>query len=157
MFVKRPIASLQTLTANSLIKAKSAALEHPSFSNTLQAAASQGSTNQYAVHQALPAKRYDFSNLTPTQVRETANELFRKGELSLDEAGMLGLSTGTPLNSLDISADNHPVNVLNVIQEAIGNLRTRPLPDSTALPIYENLFLKLTELEGKPQVLNAYA
>ena len=157
MIVNRPIASLQTQAANSVLKPKSAAQEQPSFSNALQAATSQVSTNQYAVQQALPEKRYDFGNLTPTQIRETANELFRKGELSLDEAGMLGLSTGTPLNSLDVSTDNLPVNVLNVIQEAIGNLKARPLPDNTALPIYESLFSKLTALEGKPQGLNAYA
>ncbi len=80
--------------------------------------------------------RYDFSSMSPAQMRETVNRLIRSGDLSLDETGSL-LSIMAPpsarlrVDGTQVSAaeaeriDNTPVDAFAMLREGIAGARWR--------------------------------
>lgn len=96
-----------------------------------QAAAGTGDTTTSA-----GIGRYDFSGMSPAQMRDTVNRLIRSGDLSLDETGSL-LSIMAPpsarlrVDGAQVSAaeaeriDNTPVDAFAILREGIAGARWR--------------------------------
>lgn len=102
----------------------------PDGQDTAGAEAVAGSTTATGV------ARYDFSNMTPAQMREAVNRLIRSGDLSLDETGsLLGIMAppsarwkvdGTPLSAAEGERiDNTPVNAFARLRDGIAGARWR--------------------------------
>lgn len=80
--------------------------------------------------------RYDFSSMSPAQMRDTVNRLIRSGDLNLDETGSL-LSIMAPpsarlrVDGAQVSAaeaeriDNTPVDAFAILREGIAGARWR--------------------------------
>jgi len=93
-------------------------------------------SDQAEIGAASGTTRYDFSNMTPAQMRDAVNRMIRSGELSLDETGSL-LSMmappsarlkagGTPVPTAEAERiDNTPVDAFAQLHEGIAGARWR--------------------------------
>ncbi|CAM5372005.1 putative protein OS=Afipia felis OX=1035 GN=NCTC12722_01926 PE=4 SV=1 [Afipia felis] len=101
--------------------------------------------------------RYDFSNMTPAQMRDAVNRMIRSGELSLDETGSL-LSMmappsarlkagGTPVPTAEAERiDNTPVDAFAQLHEGIAGARWRN--DSAAEAALSRTIAALLRVQG---------
>ncbi|MBN9599758.1 MAG: hypothetical protein J0G28_08805 [Afipia sp.] len=80
--------------------------------------------------------RYDFSSMSPAQMRDTVNRLIRSGDLSLDETGNLLSIMAPPSARLRVDGtqvpateaeriDNTPVDAFAMLREGIAGARWR--------------------------------
>jgi hypothetical protein len=80
--------------------------------------------------------RYDFSSMSPTQMRDTVNRLIRSGDLNLDETGSLLSIMAPPLARLRVDGtqvsateaeqiDNTPVDAFARLREGVAGARWR--------------------------------
>lgn len=101
--------------------------------------------------------RYDFSNMTPAQLRDAVNRMIRSGELSLDETGSL-LSImappsarlkvdGTPVSKAEGELiDNTPVDAFAKLRDGIAGARWRN--DSAAEAALSQTLAALQRVQG---------
>lgn len=102
-------------------------------------------------------ERYDFSNMTPAQMREAVNRLIRGGELSLDETSsllfvMAPLSSRLKVDGTPVSATegerigNTPVDAFAKLRDGIAGARWRN--DSAAEAALSQTLAALQRVQG---------
>ena len=101
-------------------------------------------------------KKYDFTNITPKELRDTVNGLIVNGQMTLDEAAPLVMMMTKDTNPLNDSArPNATINVMNELQEGIkGDLSRNEIQSSELKQITINALLRF---QGKPSSINALA
>lgn len=102
-------------------------------------------------------ERYDFSNMTPAQMREAVNRLIRGGELSLDETSSLLFVMAPPSSRLKVDGtpvsategeriDNTPVDAFAKLRDGIAGARWRN--DSAAEAALSQTLAALQRVQG---------
>jgi len=101
--------------------------------------------------------RYDFSNMTPAQMRDAVNRMIRSGELSLDETGSLLSIMAPPSARLKVDGttvskaegeqiDNTPVDAFAKLRDGIAGARWRN--DSAAEAALSRTLAALQRVQG---------
>lgn len=102
-------------------------------------------------------KKYDFTNMTRGQLRETVNNLIKNGEMSLDESSSLVLMMGPKItvsgNSID--ASDEKVDAFALLKQSIEF--NQSIGNSAAV-MYDNKALSALErFQGKTSGINIVA
>ena len=104
-------------------------------------------------------KQFDFTNMSIRERREVANQLFQSGQISLDEAGLLGMMgplahvDGRPLDDADLDIRG---NAFNMLGDAIAFAKAHP-SEKSGLASFESLLSKLNALQGNTRSINVQA
>jgi hypothetical protein len=104
-------------------------------------------------------QQFDFTNMSIRERRQVANQLFQSGQISLDEAGVLGMMgpiahlDGRPLDDSDLDIRGNAMTMLN---DAIAFAKAHP-NEKSGLAIFESLLSKLNALQGHASGINTQA
>ena len=109
------------------------------------------------VANAASDERIDFTNITPDRALDVANQLFRAGEISLDDALKVASAGRTSVDPNDNAAiANKPSNILARLESSIEFLKGQP-DQAANVKSTETLLAKLQSLNGSLTKLDQYA
>lgn len=149
------IASSTHVTYASLVSGRVA----PTTATQSSPASSLTATALPVTSAADRGERYEFTNMSVRERREVANKLFQSGQLTLDEAGVLGSMgpiarvDGQPLD--DAALDSR-LNAFDALNNAITFAKTHPT-EKSGQAIYESLLNKLQFLQGGTSRIDTHA
>jgi len=129
----------------------------------------QGTPTEQAASGGVAASgtsRYDFSNMTPAQMRDAVNRMIRGGELSLDDtSSLLSImappsgrlkADGTPVSSSEGERiDNTPIDAFAKLREGIAGARWRN--DSAAEAALNRTIGALQRVQGTVSAVDILA